>query len=82
MPLTPFEHVLKEAKRLSPEEQQRLVRELSLAAPPGQASETSHGAVQTMYEAFKARGLVGFMTDGPSDLSTNPAHMEGFGRDA
>ncbi len=24
-------------------------------------------------------GLVGVYTDAPSDLSTNPAHMEGFG---
>ncbi len=24
-------------------------------------------------------GIVGIYTDAPSDLSTNPAHMEGFG---
>ena len=26
-------------------------------------------------------GLVGVYKDAPSDLSTNPKHMEGFGRD-
>jgi metal-responsive CopG/Arc/MetJ family transcriptional regulator len=26
-------------------------------------------------------GLVGIYKDAPSDLSTNPEHMEGFGRD-
>jgi metal-responsive CopG/Arc/MetJ family transcriptional regulator len=26
-------------------------------------------------------GVVGIYTDAPADLSTNPAHMEGFGAD-
>jgi metal-responsive CopG/Arc/MetJ family transcriptional regulator len=26
-------------------------------------------------------GIIGVYKDGPTDLSTNPEHMEGFGRD-
>jgi hypothetical protein len=33
------------------------------------------------YEAFAAVGAVGCVS-GPSDLSTNPKYMEGFGADA
>lgn len=31
------------------------------------------------YDAFKRAGLIGCIKDGPSDLSTNPKYMEGFG---
>lgn len=31
-------------------------------------------------EAFMAAGVIGCI-DGPSDLTTNPKHMEGFGKD-
>ncbi|TWT73845.1 hypothetical protein Pla123a_37390 [Posidoniimonas polymericola] len=36
---------------------------------------------QNALEAFERLGLVGCIKDGPNDLSTNPKHMEGFGRD-
>lgn len=71
-----FQKVLAEAKQLSPDERRQLVRELSKPEPPA-AGETP----RTLYDALKDRGLVGFMTDGPGDLSTNPIHMEGFGKD-
>ena len=29
----------------------------------------------------KRAGIIGVFKGGPADLSTNPAHMEGFGRD-
>lgn len=32
------------------------------------------------YEEFASRGIIGCMKDGPSDLATNPSHMEGFGQ--
>ncbi len=34
---------------------------------------------RTLYDAFAEDGLVGCL-DGPSDLSTNPKYMEGFGK--
>jgi hypothetical protein len=33
------------------------------------------------YEYAKALGIVGSVADAPADLSTNPRHLEGFGRD-
>jgi len=34
---------------------------------------------ETCYDVAKRLGIIGVFKDGPSDLSTNPAHMEGFG---
>ncbi len=36
---------------------------------------------QSLLDRLNRKGLVGCLQDGPTDLSTNPAHMEGFGRD-
>jgi predicted DNA-binding protein len=33
----------------------------------------------TACELFKKAGLIGIVREGPSDLSTNPDHFEGFG---
>lgn len=35
---------------------------------------------RSLYNALMAVGAVGCVTDAPADLSTNPVHMEGFGR--
>jgi predicted DNA-binding antitoxin AbrB/MazE fold protein len=35
---------------------------------------------QTLYEMLDEAGLIGCIEDGPSDLSTNPKYMEGFGK--
>lgn len=35
----------------------------------------------TLLERLNRKGLVGCLRGGPPDLSTNPIHMEGFGRD-
>jgi hypothetical protein len=34
---------------------------------------------ESAYDVAKRIGIVGIYKDAPSDLSTNPAHMEGFG---
>lgn len=44
-------------------------------APSGASPATEESA----YDAFKRAGLIGCIKDGPSDLSTNPKYMEGFG---
>jgi len=36
---------------------------------------------ESLYDALKRDGLIGCIKGGPSDLSTNPKYMEGFGRD-
>ena len=36
---------------------------------------------ESVYDRLKASGLLGCLEGGPSDLSTNPAYMEGFGAD-
>ena len=36
---------------------------------------------ESCLDLAKRAGLIGVFKGGPADLSTNPAHMEGFGRD-
>ena len=36
---------------------------------------------ESLFDGLKRRGLIGVVKGGPPDLSTNPKHMEGFGRD-
>ena len=36
---------------------------------------------ETCYDIAKRLGIIGVYKDTPDDLSTNPEHMEGFGRD-
>ena len=72
-----FDNILKQARSLSADEQQKLIQELARSAAQPNGTDQ-----RSLYDALKARGLIGFMTDGPGDLSTNPKHMEGFGQDA
>jgi hypothetical protein len=71
-----FEKVLAEAKSLSPEERQKLIRELSQPSPPANGEQEQ----RSLYDALNARGLIGCLKDAPPDLSTNPKYMEGFGQ--
>ncbi|MCE9547562.1 MAG: ribbon-helix-helix domain-containing protein [Planctomycetia bacterium] len=34
----------------------------------------------TCFDVAQEAGLIGCVADSPADLSTNPKHMEGFGR--
>jgi hypothetical protein len=36
---------------------------------------------ESCYDLAVRLGIIGVYKDAPPDLSTNPAHMEGFGRD-
>jgi hypothetical protein len=75
-----YHDILKRVRdELSDEEQQRLVEELAKSGPSANGSNASG---RSLFDALKDRGLIGFMHDGPTDLSTNPRHMEGFGRHA
>ncbi|MFN0199766.1 MAG: ribbon-helix-helix protein, CopG family [Planctomycetaceae bacterium] len=39
-----------------------------------------HGKLPTCFDLAQAAGLIGCVDSGKGDLSTNPKHMEGFGR--
>jgi hypothetical protein len=38
-------------------------------------------AGKSLYDALAWKGLIGCIKGGPTDLSTNPKYMEGFGKD-
>jgi hypothetical protein len=54
-----------------------------------EAYEAAHDGPQgesepTALDVFRRAGLIGCLggaAEGPTDLATNPAHLEGFGRD-
>jgi len=45
------------------------------------ADATSEGREENCYDAALRAGLIGAIKGGPSDMSTNPKYMEGFGED-
>jgi len=76
-----FNHILRSLKGLSPEQFERLRRELN--------AELDHNGTQTRlaketaFDVMSRAGLIGCIKGAahtPTDLSTNPKHMEGFGR--
>jgi len=70
-------------KKLSEAELQRLAEDLKNAAPQQDgAADSQNGTTGSVYDSMSRRGLVGKLTSAPADLSTNPIHMEGFGKDA
>lgn len=51
----------------------------TLVSKPVEAIEPNGEATQkSLYDVLTERGMLGCF-DGPTDLSTNPKHMEGFG---
>ena len=53
----------------------------NVSLPEEDGVHQSEKSSQTAYEAFAALGAIGCF-GGPSDLSTNPKYLEGFGADA
>ena len=45
------------------------------------AARHDNPPTETLFDALNRQGLIGCLSGGPSDLSTNPIHMEGFGLD-
>ena len=83
-----FNHLLSSIKGLSPEQMRRLVRELQtrLATAGKQPASVKSvaAAEETAYDLASRAGLIGCIKGAPrspTDLATNPKHMEGFGRD-
>ena len=44
-------------------------------------TDPESAASETLYERAVRTGFLGAVKDGPSDVSTNPKYMEGFGED-
>ena len=68
-------------EELSGEERQRLDCRTGARVITSANGVRSDGS-RSLFDALNDRGLIGFMHDGPTDLSTNPQHMEGFGQHA
>jgi hypothetical protein len=76
-----FNHILRSLRGLSPEQQERLRRELDAELDH---NGTQRAAEETAFDVMNRSGLIGCIKGAPrtpTDLSTNPRHMEGFGRD-
>jgi hypothetical protein len=86
-----FNHLLATINALTPAQMRRLARELETrltTAPRKRRASTKASAGQdaeeTAYDLASRAGLIGCIPGAPhspTDLSTNPKHMEGFGRD-
>jgi hypothetical protein len=75
-----FNHLLSSLDELSPMQRERLLRQLKhkLAA----ANNQTRNGGETAFDVFSRAGLIGCIKGSPrspTDLSTNPKHMEGFG---
>jgi predicted DNA-binding antitoxin AbrB/MazE fold protein len=69
--------VLKPLGSLDLREQELVSLSIEKLAPLG--AEGSEEA-PTLFDVLNKAGLVGCVKDAPSDLSSNPKYMEGFGR--
>ena len=81
-----FTHLLNSLNALSPEQLATLRRELDskMGSPlPAVAKRAGKRAEETAFDVMERSGLIGClkgMTHTRTELSTNPKHMEGFGR--
>jgi hypothetical protein len=83
-----FNHLLSSIKGLSPEQMRRLASELqtrlAMAGKRPASATSATDAEETAYDVASRAGLIGCIKGAPrspTDLATNPKHMEGFGRD-
>ena len=82
-----FNHIISSINALSPDQMRQLYRELetrmAAAKQPAPAkAEAGRDAAETAYDVARRAGLIGCIKGAPgspTDLSTNPKHMEGFG---
>jgi predicted DNA-binding antitoxin AbrB/MazE fold protein len=73
-----FDHgVLKPLGPVDLQDQQ--VVSLSIEKLP-EAESDAKETDPTFFDLLDEAGLIGCIKDGPADLSTNPKHMEGFGK--
>jgi hypothetical protein len=84
---TEFNQILSSINALSPGQVRQLLRELeSRVAPASRKTPADAGqdaAEESAFDVASRAGLIGCIKGAPrspTDLSTNPKHMEGFGR--
>jgi hypothetical protein len=70
-----FNELLNQIDDLTADQRQQLLAKL-------RPESENTAPTQSLYDALKMRGMIGSITDGPGDLGTNPAHLEGFGENA
>ena len=78
MATDPFDDILKRVAELSAEQRDELIQKIQ--QPGTHDNGTDSG--RTLFDAFNDHGMIGSITDAPTDWSTNPKYMEGFGKDA
>jgi predicted DNA-binding antitoxin AbrB/MazE fold protein len=71
--------VLKPLGPLTLEDQEVVSLVVETAKPAASGDPVDSG--KTLFDALNEVGWIGSIKDGPSDLSTNPKYMEGFGKD-
>jgi hypothetical protein len=84
-----FNYIISSINALSPDQMRQLYRELEsrMAAtkqPAPALAGAGHDAEETAFDVASRAGLIGCIEGAPrspTDLSTNPKHMEGFGRE-
>ena len=64
---------------LRPLEQLDLPQHKRVLVTISDVTQTPPSAAVTCYDLAQRAGMIGALKDGPSDLSTNPQHFEGFG---
>jgi hypothetical protein len=82
-----FSHIISSINALSLDQMRQLYRELenrmAAAKQPDPALADSDDAEESAFGVARRAGLIGCIKGdpgSPTDLSTNPTHMEGFGR--
>ncbi len=82
-----FSNIISSISTLSPDQMRQLYRELenrlAAAKPSAPAMPESGIAEESVFDLARRAGLIGCIKGArgsPTDLSTNPKHMEGFGR--
>ncbi len=81
-----FNHILTSINALSPDQMRRLARELEsrIASTGKPAAPAAADAEESAFDVASRAGLIGCIKGAPrspTDLSTNPKHIEGFGRE-
>ena len=80
-----FNHLLTSLNALSPEQLATLRRKLDsklTSLPSPSHAKRANPAEETAFDRLERAGLIGCLKGvpgTPTDLSTNPKHMEGFG---
>ncbi len=82
-----FSYIISNISALSPDQMRQLHRELEnrmvAAKQPAPAQADSGNAEESAFDLARRAGLIGCIKGAPgspTDLSTNPKHMEGIGR--